>query len=135
MRNGDGSIAEVLKPNGRSYNPKHWRIAISYTVEQTDGLGNVLLDDKDKPVKKRVCVQKRTEGTKAEARELRDKLIAGRDENGRLYSEIEAEQKALEEAKEVMTLSRMITSGTALAEPQVRRPSACSRRACAGWAM
>lgn len=36
-------------------------------------------------------------------------LIAERDENGRLHSEIEAEQKALEEAKEVMTLNRMIT--------------------------
>ena len=56
MRNGDGSIAEVLKPNGRSYNPKRWRITISYTVEQTDELGNALLDEKGKPVKKRVRV-------------------------------------------------------------------------------
>lgn len=37
-----------------------------------------------------------TEGTKAEARELRDQLIAERDDNGRLYSEIEAEQKAID---------------------------------------
>lgn len=108
MRNGDGSIAEVLKPNGRSYNPKRWRITISYTVEQTDELGNALLDEKGKPVKKCVRVQKRTEGTKAEARELRDQLIAERDDNGRLYSEIEAEQKAIEEAKVEMTLNRMI---------------------------
>ena len=48
------------------------------------------------------------EGTKAEAREMRDRLIAERDDNGRLYSEIEAEQKKLEEAKEEMTLSMMI---------------------------
>ena len=108
MRNGDGSIAEILKPNNRSYNPKRWRITISYTVEETDELGNVLLDERGKPVKKRVRVQKRTEGTKAEARELRDQLIAERDDNGRLYSEIEAEQKALEEAKVEMTLNRMI---------------------------
>lgn len=73
MRNGDGSIAEVLKPNGCSYDPKRWRTTISYTVEQTDGLGNARLDNKGKPIKKRIRMQKRTEGTKAEARELRDR--------------------------------------------------------------
>ena len=57
---------------------------------------------------KRYRVQKRMEGTKAEAREMRGRLIAERDDNGRLYSEIEAEQKKLEEAKEEMTLSMMI---------------------------
>lgn len=44
---------------------------------------------------------------KTGAREFRDQLVAERDENGRLFSEIEAEQKKLEEAKEEITLNTM----------------------------
>ena len=100
MSYGDGSIFEIKKPDGKSYNPKRWRICLSYRVEEE------LEDGTTKTRRKKV--QRNYTGTKTGAREFRDQLVAERDENGRLYSEIEAEQKKLEEAKEEITLNTMI---------------------------
>lgn len=100
MSYGDGSIFEIKKPDGKSYNPKRWRVCLSYRVQeqQEDGITKT----------RRKKVQRNYSGTKTGAREFRDQLVAERDENGRLYSEIEAEQRKLEEAKEEMTLAKMI---------------------------
>ena len=100
MSYGDGSIFEIKRPDGKSYSPKRWRICLSYRIEE-------LLADGTKTYRRKK-VQRNYTGTKAGARAYRDQLIAERDENGRLYSEIEAEQKALEAAKEELTLTRMI---------------------------
>ena len=100
MSYGDGSISEIKKPDGKSYNPKRWRICLSYRIEEE------LEDGTTKTRRKKV--QRNYTGTKTGAREFRDQLAAERDENGRLYTEIEAEQKKLEEAKEEMTLNKMI---------------------------
>lgn len=108
MRNGDGSIQEVLKKDGGHYSPKHWRICVSYTVTEQDEFGRTLVDERGKPVKRRYRVQKRCEGTKAEAKALRDQIIEERDDDGRLLSEIEAERKAAEGDKHDVTLSEMV---------------------------
>lgn len=100
MSYGDGSIFEIKKPDGKSYSPKRWRVCLSYRVEEE------LEDGTTKTKRKKV--QRNYTGTKTGAREFRDQLVAERDENGRLYSEIEAEQKKLEEAKEEITLNTMI---------------------------
>ena len=100
MSYGDGSISEIKKPDGKSYNPKRWRVCLSYRVEETLDDGTVKT--------RRKKVQRNYTGTKAGAREFRDQLAAERDENGRPYSEIETEQRKLEEAKEEMTLNTMI---------------------------
>ena len=73
-----------------------------------DEFGSVLFGDNGKPVKNRVRVQKCAVGTKAEAKFLRDQIIAERDDNGRLLSEIEAEQKALADSTIHMMLNLMI---------------------------
>lgn len=65
MSYGEGSITEKLKPNGKSYSPKRWRVCLSYVVQV----------EEDGQIKnKRKKVQRIVEGTKAEAKALRDKL-------------------------------------------------------------
>lgn len=99
MRNGDGSISEITKKDGGHYSPRRWRVCISYTVPQLQADGTVK--------KKRNKVQRNFTGTKAGAKELRDQLIAERDDDGRLLSSVEKE--AEEAAKvEAMTLTKMI---------------------------
>lgn len=107
MSNGDGSILEVFKPNGKSYTPKHWRISISYQVDDLDEFGEPKLTPKGKRKKKRLRVQQRCIGSKADAKALRDKMFAERDANGRLLSEIAAEQAEENELANI-TLSEMI---------------------------
>lgn len=99
MRNGDGSVTEIKKKDGKSYSPKHWRICISYTVHDTLEDGQV--------ASRRKKVQRNFQGSKTDAKELRDRLIAERDDNGELLSSVQqAAQKAAEE--QALTLTRMI---------------------------
>lgn len=100
MSYGDGSIFEIKKPDGKSYNPKRWRICLSYRVVEG-------LEDGTKKTRRKK-VQRNHTGTKTGAREFRDQLVADHDENGRLYTEIEAEQRKLEETKDEITLNTMI---------------------------
>lgn len=85
MSYGDGSITEILNPNGKSYKPKRWRICLSYSIE--------VVNEDGKKTKKRKKVQRNMRGTKAEAVEFKEKLLAEYDENGRPYTEIEAGRK------------------------------------------
>ena len=67
MAKGDGSITEEKRRNGKSFNPKHWRVCVS--------LGT------DPITKERIKVQEIVVGTKAEARKTRDRIKAEH-ENG-----------------------------------------------------
>ena len=62
MAKGDGSITEVKRSNGKSFDPKHWRICLSLGTDPIS--------------KKRIKVQTVFEGTKMEARKERDRLKA-----------------------------------------------------------
>lgn len=99
MSYGDGSVTEILKPNKKSYQPKHWRICVSFMVEVVNDDGTV--------VKKRKKVQRNHVGTKAEANAIRDELIATHDSNGNLRSEIERKMEEQKEA-DAMTLSKLV---------------------------
>ncbi len=99
MRFTGGSVIEEKRRNGKSFNPKHWRICLSFTFdeEQLDGTTK----------KKRKRVSRITEGTKAQAYELRDQLIADFDKQGNLLDEVV--QKQVEQSTiEGMTLTKMI---------------------------
>ena len=99
MSYGDGSITEVKRPDGRSYSPKRWRVCVSYTVDKPQPDGTVK--------RRRKKVQRNVTGTKAQAKEERDRIVAERDENGRPLSSVEI-QKAETENAEAMTLARMV---------------------------
>ena len=60
MAKGDGSITEVLQKDGKSFNPKRWRVCVSFGT--------------DPVTRKRIKVQRVVSGTKAEARKVRDQL-------------------------------------------------------------
>ena len=55
-----GSITEVLQKDGKSFNPKRWRVCVSFGT--------------DPVTRKRIKVQRVVSGTKAEARKVRDQL-------------------------------------------------------------
>ena len=65
MAKGDESITEVKRRDGKSFNPKHWRICLSF--------------GKDPLTKDRIKVQEIFEGTKTEARKRRDQIKAEHD--------------------------------------------------------
>ena len=99
MRFTGGSVAEEKRRNGKSFNPKHWRICLSFTFEEEQPDGSTK--------KKRKRVSRITEGTKAQAYELRDQLIEDLDNQGNLLDEVV--QKQAEQATiEGMTLTKMI---------------------------
>jgi integrase len=92
-------VSEIKKKDGGHYSPRRWRVCISYTVPELQEDGSV------KNVRNKL--QRNFTGTKTGAKELRDRLIAERDDDGRLLSSVEKE--AEEAAKvEAMTLSKMI---------------------------
>jgi hypothetical protein len=61
MAQGDGSITEIKQPNGKSYSPKHWRVAVSFG---TDPLTS-----------KRLKAQRNVRGTKSDACKVRNQLL------------------------------------------------------------
>ena len=61
MAQGDGSITEVKQPKGKSYSPKHWRVAVSFG---TDPLTS-----------KRLKAQRNVRGTKSDACKVRNQLL------------------------------------------------------------
>lgn len=65
MAKGDGSITEI-KRNGRSCNPKRWRVCISY--------GAYELNENGVMVKVRKKAQRNVTGSKADARQVRDQM-------------------------------------------------------------
>lgn len=66
MSYGDGSITEVLNPDGKSYSPKRWRVCFSYMVPVRLQDGTIR--------NKRKKAQQIVEGSKAHAKAMRDKL-------------------------------------------------------------
>ena len=60
MAKGDGSITEVLQGDGKSFNPKRWRVCLSFGI--------------DPITRKRVKVQRIVNGSKVEARRVRDQI-------------------------------------------------------------
>ena len=60
MHSGDGSITEVKTKEGASYRPKRWRVRVSFGFDPVTG--------------KRQRVEKTVRGTKAQAREERDRI-------------------------------------------------------------
>lgn len=99
MSYGDGSVTEIMKPTGKPYQPKRWRICISYMKDVVQEDGSI------KRVRKKV--QRNHTGTKAEANAIRDELITQYDSNGNLRPEIECQ---IEEQKrsDTMTLSKLV---------------------------
>ena len=67
MAQGDGSIREIKKPDGKSYSPKHWQICVSFGIDPVTG--------------KRLRVQRNVQGTKSDAVKVRNQLKAEH-ENG-----------------------------------------------------
>lgn len=65
MTKGDGSIMEVKKKDGSSYNPKHWKIRIDLGFELVT-VGDKVEKKRRKPWSKTIA------GTKTEARKVRD---------------------------------------------------------------
>ena len=101
MGYGDGSITEIKKPDGKSYNPKKWRVCLSFTVETQDAEGN--------PKRKRKKIQRNISGTKAQAKALRDRLFEEYDDQGRLKDAV-ALEKQIEEVRKETTLSDFIAT-------------------------
>lgn len=99
MRFTGGSVTEEKRRNGKSFNPKHWRICLSFTYdeEQEDGTTK----------KKRKRVTRIVEGTKTHAYEERDKLIAELDGKGETLDEVVQQQKEQEKVDN-MTLTKLI---------------------------
>ena len=99
MRFTGGSVTEEKRRNGRSFNPKHWRICLSFTYdeEQADGTAK----------KKRKRVTRIVEGTKTHAYEVRDQLIAELDDKGQTLDEVVQQQKEQEKVDN-MTLTKLI---------------------------
>ena len=103
MRFTGGSVIEEKRRNGKSFNPKHWRICLSFTFdeEQLDGTTK----------KKRKRVSRITEGTKAQAYELRDQLIADFDKQGNLLDEVvqkKVEQSTIAESLRVKLQNELL---------------------------
>lgn len=88
MRFTGGNVTEEKCRNGKSSNPKHWRICLSFTYdeERTDGTTK----------KKRKRVTGIVEGAKTHAYERRDKLISELDGKGEALDEIVQQQKEQE---------------------------------------
>lgn len=40
MAQGDGSITEIKQHDGKSYSPKHWRVAVSFGTDTLTGGGS-----------------------------------------------------------------------------------------------
>lgn len=95
MQYGEGSISEEKKRNGKSYSPKHWRVVASYTV----------LDAEGKPKRKRVA--RIVKGSKSDAKDVLEKILAEHDEHGRPLTEVE-QAKAEEEQAAATTLTELI---------------------------
>ena len=53
MAQGDGSITEIKQPEGKSYSPKHWRVAVSFGTDPLTG--------------KRLKAQRNVRGIKSDA--------------------------------------------------------------------
>ena len=99
MRFTGGGVTEEKRRNGKSFNPKHWRICLSFTYdeEQADGTSK----------KKRKRVSRIAEGTKTHAYEERDKLIAELNDKGEALDEVVQQQKE-QERVDNMTLTKLI---------------------------
>lgn len=99
MRFTGGSVTEEKRRNGKSFNPKHWRVCLSFTYdeEQADGTTK----------KKRKRVTRIVEGTKAHAYEERDKLIAELDDKGETLDEV-VQQQERQKKVDNMTLTKLI---------------------------
>lgn len=101
MSYGEGSIREKKRPDGKSYNPKRWQVCVSYMVDVIDDDGNT------KSERKRI--QRTVRGTKAEAKAVRDEIIATHDDQG---NELDSYQVAINECEteqlEATTLTDMI---------------------------
>lgn len=99
MRFTGGSVTEEKRRNGKSFNPKHWRICLSFTYDEEQEDGSTK--------KKRKRVTRIVEGTKTHAYEERDKLIAELDGKGEILDEVVQQQKEQEKVDN-MTLTKLI---------------------------
>ena len=99
MRFTGGSVTEEKRRNGKSFNPKHWRICLSFTYDEEQEDGSTK--------KKRKRVTRIVEGTKTHAYEERDKLIAELDGKGETLDEVVQQQKEQEKVDN-MTLTKLI---------------------------
>ena len=99
MRFSGGSVHEEKRHNGKSFNPKHWRICLSFTIEEEQPDGSVK--------KRRKKVQRIVQGTKTHAYEVRDQLISELDDQGNTLDEVVQQQKQQEKV-EATTLTDMI---------------------------
>lgn len=99
MRFSGGSVHEEKRHNGKSFNPKHWRICLSFTIEEEQPDGSVK--------KRRKKVQRIVQGTKTHAYEVRDQLISELDNQGNTLDEVVQQQKRQEKV-EATTLTDMI---------------------------
>jgi len=101
MRNGEGSITEKKRPDGKSYNPKRWQICVSYTVKVLDSEGNT--------TSKRIRRQAVAHGPKSAAIALRQEIIDAHDDDGNPINEF---QQAINEegkqAEKKITFNEMI---------------------------
>lgn len=101
MSYGDGSIFEIKKPDGKSYNPKRWQICVSYTVEVVQEDGTTTTERKR--------IQKTVRGTKTHAKEVLEQIKAEHDDQGREIDEFQQAINAAEAAKpKATTLTDMI---------------------------
>ena len=100
MRNGEGSITEKKRPDGKSYNPKRWQVCVSYTVKVRDKNG--------KEASKRIRRQGVARGPKAEANRLRLEIIATHDEDGNPINGFQQSINAMEaDGTRQLTFSEM----------------------------
>lgn len=94
-----GSVTEEKRKNGKSFNPKHWRVCLSFTFDEKQDDGTTK--------KKRRKVQRIVEGTKSHAYEVRDQLIAEYDDKGNELDAVVQQKQELAELDE-LTLTKMI---------------------------